>query len=127
MHLCVAITGAQGSIGLKLARFWLGSQVPDESGNLRPLHLKLIDDYEGFHGGSKLDPRSTTVWDGFPAEIIGSYEHCQATVRCGVSMCGVRSVCAGAAYRMGRLGRSSEGRGHSGAPGRSQPIPRVSE
>merc|ERR1712166_1364017 len=43
-HLCVAITGAQGSIGLKLA------------------------------------PRSATVWDGFLEEIIGSYEHCQATL-----------------------------------------------
>jgi len=75
----VAITGAQGSIGTKLARFWLGTRVKLSNRETAPLHLLLLDDYEGFHKGVYKDPRSADPLPGFdPGPIVGTFEHVQA-------------------------------------------------
>ncbi len=88
---CVAITGANGSIGPKLARYLLGVRAnlassSDGSGlssaRAVPLHLKLLDDYDGFHAGrAPHDPRAAEfAFPGLPAvgDLCGSLEHTQA-------------------------------------------------
>ena len=82
----VAITGGNGFVGTKLARYWLGTRfqlqnaasassagtTPSSTkgrGRL-PVHIKLLDDYEGFLKDRPVQcPRESVdpTWPGFPA------------------------------------------------------------
>ena len=93
----IAITGANGSIGTKLARFLLGSRlrVPQQqSSGTSPcdsaiskehdqkngVHLKLLDDYEGFYRGQHpRDPLAVTG-DWVPQPVLGTFERVHADI-----------------------------------------------
>lgn len=69
----VLITGANGVLGTKLARWLIG--IPGGA-----YHVKLLDDFDGFHQGNRVDVANSTCWEGFPEHITGTFEHVQGTL-----------------------------------------------
>jgi nucleoside-diphosphate-sugar epimerase len=70
------ITGSNGVIGQKLARWLMGGTV-DVAGKATQWHVKLLDDYDGFCQGKRNDPTTSEVWEGFPDKLTGTFEHVQ--------------------------------------------------
>jgi nucleoside-diphosphate-sugar epimerase len=76
MQRTCLITGSNGVIGQKLARWLLGGTI-NSAGDPCEWHVKLMDDYDGFCQNKKNDPSASAVWEGFPDKLTGTFEHVQ--------------------------------------------------